>query len=386
MNFKKRMGKFFTLTHKSDAGFTLVELIVVIAILAILAGVAVPAYSGYIEKSKCAADETLLAAVNKAFAAACVSAGTDVWLVNDADLAITNKVVNGISSVDTLDANSLATAQEAFVMFYVDENPNAQFQVYSGLQFDADKKVFVGVDEEAVIEALKQLIGNSNFNGNLEELTGDVGEMIDVLAGYLEDEGAGALVGTGFDAYLTDVLGLTEEDKADTNKMANAAVLYLAHSASGMTADNIYGAKGTLAEAMIGYAQGGSLDLNNLIPELAANTDSGLASYAMLYATAKALALQEGTDSDAYKALETADINNPQTVLSAVGDVFENVSDENIESYFAEDGNFDKDMDAYFQTLQAVNSKEGELMKELNEGNLLTENETVQNLLSKLQG
>ena len=51
MNFKKRMGKFFTLTHKSDAGFTLVELIVVIAILAILAGVAVPAYSGYIEKS-----------------------------------------------------------------------------------------------------------------------------------------------------------------------------------------------------------------------------------------------------------------------------------------------------------------------------------------------
>ena len=37
---------------RKNGGFTLVELIVVIAILAILAGIAVPAYSGYIEKAK----------------------------------------------------------------------------------------------------------------------------------------------------------------------------------------------------------------------------------------------------------------------------------------------------------------------------------------------
>ena len=37
---------------KSNGGFTLVELIVVIAILAILAGVAIPAYTGYIEKAQ----------------------------------------------------------------------------------------------------------------------------------------------------------------------------------------------------------------------------------------------------------------------------------------------------------------------------------------------
>lgn len=36
----------------SKAGFTLVELIVVIAILGILAGIAVPAYSGYIKKAQ----------------------------------------------------------------------------------------------------------------------------------------------------------------------------------------------------------------------------------------------------------------------------------------------------------------------------------------------
>ena len=40
---------------RNDCGFTLVELIVVIAVLAILAGVTVPAYSGYIARAQDAA-------------------------------------------------------------------------------------------------------------------------------------------------------------------------------------------------------------------------------------------------------------------------------------------------------------------------------------------
>lgn len=93
----------------SKSGFTLVELIVVIAILGILAGIAVPAYSGYIKKANEAADYAQLDAIKTAV----VFAYTDKHVKDDTFADITKiTVTEGAVAVEpaetsgTLDISS----------------------------------------------------------------------------------------------------------------------------------------------------------------------------------------------------------------------------------------------------------------------------------------
>lgn len=101
-------------------GFTLVELIVVIAILGILAGVAIPAYSGYVEKANQAADETLLSAVNTAFAAACAENGVDFGALRDGDssLEISDNKISGVGTVKNLTGDKLESFKRSFSLFF----------------------------------------------------------------------------------------------------------------------------------------------------------------------------------------------------------------------------------------------------------------------------
>ena len=97
---------------KKNGGFTLVELIVVIAILAILAGVAIPAYSGYIEKAKDAAVITELDALTTACQAA-----------NAREGAVTNIVVSEKGTSVTITTTKVAEDfADNFKLFFNDKN------------------------------------------------------------------------------------------------------------------------------------------------------------------------------------------------------------------------------------------------------------------------
>ena len=99
---------------KKNGGFTLVELIVVIAILAILAGVAVPVYSGYITKANAAADMTLLDSVKTAV----------VFAVADEDPAVnveTITVTEGTTTVEVTVDDEESDIESVDISAYVSE-------------------------------------------------------------------------------------------------------------------------------------------------------------------------------------------------------------------------------------------------------------------------
>ena len=109
------MKKFIKKMIKKTEGFTLVELIVVIAILGILAAVAVPAYSGYLKKAEEAGSITTCDAVKTAAISAMATYG-EVTEVQISKGAVTVKY--GTNSTATLTtANTTETYDDDFTTY-----------------------------------------------------------------------------------------------------------------------------------------------------------------------------------------------------------------------------------------------------------------------------
>jgi type IV pilus assembly protein PilA len=76
--------KSMKIVKKVEAGFTLIELMIVVAIIGILAAVAIPAYSDYTSKAK-AANAATAADPYKTAVAMCAQEGSDISKCNTTD-------------------------------------------------------------------------------------------------------------------------------------------------------------------------------------------------------------------------------------------------------------------------------------------------------------
>lgn len=386
-----------------QSGFTLVELVVVIAIMGILAGVGSAAYSGYVKKANEAADLQLLGAVNTAFASASYDAGQYDGRPSGgaASLAEDGKVAQVISSVDR---------KGEFFQKYFSGNQDSRFKVYTNLAYDRVTGTFHG----AVLTAATDKDGNmvlrytingqdyeftatraqlaafraSTFGGKsmtMNGLTGNVGGMINALNSAL---GGGNFLASVFinAGMAPETLGIKPDEnenysELDKQRLANAALLLTARETDENTAETLL--------ALLAPDEEETLD--EKLPGLFSSSDVGetMSNVGAMYGIMTAFAYSEQAkgwtttvDDKEYNAEQYYNYVNQQIaaagekegaekipdILAALGKLgaFAQDEDGNLTDQFLDyvgdptnpNAQINKDLDAYINAMQALSQNQ----------------------------
>lgn len=357
MNLKKKMKGFFTLTRTANGGFTLVELIVVIAILAILAGVGIPVYSGYITKANKTADETLVNEIKNAVLLAYYA---------DPDAFEAGSVVLSVDADPDMGGNAFLT-----------DAVTKAFGNLSGVRLKHNGWTNTKGDIKVTIAGSNFADANGDVNmellGAVDNLTGQLGQVMEGGALKLQNF-------PGYTAFLAEN-GISPDD---TQLAANAAVLYL--SQSSMAPENREYVANILADPGT-WGYGGTFDLeNSFIKRVTLEGKcTEFEALAMAYATMQGYCMQKDRENgntewaDKFAAIDlttkadgTTAVDDEIAVLTKLCQEFTAMVDADADGRYAfedylygDNGDAKKDIDAYYGVIDGISENEKYLKENL---------------------
>ena len=299
MNLKKMWKRFWNLNVHNHEGFTLVELIIVIAILAILSGVAVAGYSSYIKKANMQADRTLVSEIENALLLAYYNGD----LKEDVVIIVRANGTEGKG-----DGHDVAMQ-------------NAFGDSWTNLKLSYDGWNKNGIDYEQMLKDVE----NSTFAKDelLGALLKDVQNVVGILSGVIG--GGDITLGDEFKDYLEN--NKISTDSENSMAISNAGVMYVAQCFNEAMRE-----EGAEADFIKGWNN--AFKNSDFLPVFTGVNDLAAVSAKYAYVEALARYVDGRTGTNTYVTMLN-DRTNPDEVVddksmfSVLGDVVKKIQSDN---------------------------------------------------------